>query len=57
MLRFETFRKRKLPEVKKAVSGKGGRESRKAEGRAQKLAAKRRRESWLKEGGGGTFCR
>ncbi len=39
--------------MKKAVRGKGGRESRKAEGRAQKLAAKRETEGILAEGGGG----
>jgi hypothetical protein len=58
MLKFETNLKRESFHKRK-LSGGGGRESRKAEGRAQKLAAKRETEGILAEGGGGggTFCR
>jgi hypothetical protein len=52
-------KKRKLPEVKKAVNGKGEEKvERQRGGRRSWQQRGRRRESWLKEGeGDGTFCR
>ncbi len=46
-------KKEKASRSKESCKGERGRESRKAEGRAQKLAAKREPEGILAEGGGG----